>query len=162
MSKTLKKNSLIIAAFLIGIMVNFSGVLTPSSEVAELSTASVLTPEFKETVRKHTIERCAFQDEIDSQFLGLDSNSANYKVLYEVLGEKYEDEKYKKCEIPKLKIDKMGLLNIDLEPIEQVPVVNTIRSTSSQSFPEIESTYYERAYGYVPEIPTPVLEFEKP
>lgn len=113
-------------------------------EAAELTTASVLDAPVS--------ERCDFQDEIDEKFLGLDASSGNYDVLYRSLSRKYSDEKYSECEIPESRKE-ANEFDEDSEP-----VVENVSELESE-ITVLDSTYYERAYNYVPEVPTPVFEY---
>jgi len=166
MTKNSQKNLIILTILGLGFFLNSQGYLSPNQEVAELTTASIITPEFKELVDQQSPTECDFQDEIDLKFNKLKADSTNYQVLYRATKEKYSAEKYAKCQIPKSKIDQYGLPTVDLNTLSQSPIVTNgeLKKTtqSSQSFPKIDSTYYERAYGYIPEIPSPSGKIPKP
>ena len=155
----LKNIGLFLGILLAGYLINTGGFFLPSSEVADLTTASVLTPEFKEIVAENTFTQCAFQDEINQKFESLEASSSNYEVLYEVAYSKYDTKKYNDCEIPKSKIDELGLTRVNKDLLGEIPVISEIKDEKSQIFPKIDSTYYEKAYGYVPERPTPIAKY---
>lgn len=141
-----KKKLLILGIIAIAIAATpyLSGLLTKSnSNVAELTTASVFDAPLN--------ERCEYQDEIDEKFLSLDPSSKNYSVLYTTIEKKYSNDKYAECDIPEPRTE-LKEFDSDSEPIVEV-----VKGSESE-INVLDTTYYEKAYNYVPEVPTPVFE----
>lgn len=126
------------------------------SELADLTGANIVAPDFDDLVK------CDYQDEIDSSFASLNTESANYDVLYNSYSKKYSDEEYSDCEIPEAIRQVKPTEQILEEKIEAIEPVAEVIEGSGSELVYAGSTYYERAYNYVPEIPTPVFEFPAP
>jgi len=126
-----------------------------TSKISKLSTASVITTDFIKTVEEGQDINCDYQEEINTKFEGLNSDSSNYQVLYDANKLKYSTKKFEDCFIPEIKSFKRKAIKVNVSELNTAPIIESTKNISSQ-VKKIDSTYYEKAYGYVPEIPTPV------